>query len=101
LERDRRNSGAPPMIDEPVVRDGVEPCGEPRRGLVVDARLDHAHPDLLVDFLRDGTHLYVAQDEAKEACAVARIELLEGRRISAAIREHELFVRGLPHSWRV
>src|SRR5205823_11245281 len=89
------------VVDHPVVRNGVQPSREPRCGLIRGARLDHPHPDLLVELLGGSAALDAAQDKAEKACTVAGIERLEGPAIPATIGEHELFVRGLRHSWRV
>src|SRR5262245_2254539 len=83
------------MVDEPVVRDRVEPRRETRLRLVAQARFDHAHPDVLVQLLGLAALAHAAQHEAKERRLVARVERFEGGGCAVAIVEHELLIRSL------
>src|SRR6185369_12622847 len=101
VEGDKRQAAAAPMIDQAIVRDRIKPGREPRARLVARARLDYAHPDLLVELLGERAHLDAAQDETEKARSMPAVERLEGPGIPAAIGKHELLIRRLGHSRRV
>ena len=60
LKGNERQAALSPVVDEIVVRDGVEPCGEFRLRRITRSRLDHAHPDLLEELLAERAVFYAA-----------------------------------------
>jgi len=93
VERHQREAPRSPVIHQPVMGDGVQPCGELRLRRIARARFDDAHPHVLEDLVGFAPGFHRAQHEAEEPSLVASIKRLERPGIAASICKHELFVR--------
>ena len=69
-----------PVVDEPVVRERVEPRRELRGRRVGRAHADHVHPDVLEQLVGGAGVAAVAQQVAVHAALVPRIERVERAR---------------------
>src|SRR6185369_220028 len=73
------------MIDQPVVRERVEPGRKFGFHLVASARLNQVEPDVLQQLLCRGTAAALPEQITEHAAAMARVEQIEGGGIAAAI----------------
>ena len=81
-----------PVVDDTVVGDAVEPGLESGSRLPLVTGADHAHPDILVQFLGHRMITALADYIAKQRASMPVIQVIEGRRIACTESGHQLFV---------
>ena len=83
------------MVDQPVTGQRVEPGREPGLRLVPPARVDHAQPQVLVQFVgRRRVAPRMPQEVAVRAALVTRVQGFERACIASSIRMHQRLVGG-------
>ena len=85
-------SRRPPMIDQTIVRDSVEPCREFRGGLIGSPRFIDAQKHLLPQFLGDALVLHHPVEKMHHGRAMAVQQQRETGVVTVAHPQHQLSV---------
>src|SRR6185312_12534773 len=83
------------MVDQPVMRERVQPGREFGAGLVTGAHADQIHPYVLEKLLGDAGVAALTQQIAIDATLVAGVEGIECRGVAGRIGEHQVLVAGI------
>ena len=83
---------AAPVIDQAIVGDAEQPGRKLRRHLVMPARANDPHPDVLVDLVGDRRRASLVQQIAIEPAAPPLVQQVERGRVAVAIGEHQRFI---------
>ncbi len=83
-----------PVVGQTIVGNPEQPGREGCFRPPAHARADHALPDILKKLIGQRRVAHLPQQEAIQAGPVARIQLLEGRRIAGRIGQHQGLVGG-------
>src|SRR6266511_2945919 len=80
------------VVDQPVMRQAVEPRRELGSGRVARASPDQIHPYVLEEFVGDTALAALTQQVAVHAALVPGVKRSERRGVAGGVREHEVFV---------
>ncbi len=101
VDRDeRRLPAGAKVIDDPVMRERIEPARETRARRVAFAPPDHPHPDVLEHLVGGRRVGAMTPHVAIHAAPVTRVQDVEGRGVAVRISEHQLLVACIVGSGR-